>query len=131
MYFLLFLFFASLVSIVFMIGRKLAVVGHDEISKHQELPFELPYLKKIKHITLKGVKKHGYTLVVTSMRIYMKGVSNLKDKYAKVKNRIIHKNKTGEMSEDKKEVSKFLKIIGEYKQKIRDIKHRIKKEEDL
>ena len=32
---------------------------------------------------------------------------------------------------EKKEISKFLKIIGDYKNKIREIKHRIKKEENL
>jgi len=45
----------------------------------------------------------------------------------KVKNKIQENNTNSQ----NKEISKFLKIIGDYKQKIRDIKNKIKKEENL
>lgn len=130
-YLLLIWFFLSLFSIVFMLGRKLAVLEHSHILEHEEFLLELPYLKEVRSITTQNIKKHGYVVLVKTMRYYVLGTHLMKKKYeeakANIKNRI-YKNQT---AKDNKEISKFLKIIGDYKHKIKEIKHRIKKEENL
>lgn len=128
---LLILFFTSLISILIMIGRKLFLLQNGQISGIEGAPFEVPHLEKVKHFTIKNIKKYEHILLVEMLRFYIKFSNLLKKKYQdmkiKVKN-IIIKN---ERSTEKKEISKFLKVIGDYKNKIREIKHRIKKEENL
>ena len=132
-YFLLTLFFASLFSIMIMLGRKLAKLEREQVFNHQEVLFELPYLKEIKQLTIEGIKKHGYAGLVKVLRFHIQFSNFLKGKYekAKIKIKNIHVQNTNGDSLGKKEVSKFLKIIGDYKQKIREIKHKIKREENL
>lgn len=131
MYIILILFFASLVSIIIMIGRKLVLIKQDTVLNHEEISFELPYLKEVKHITIAGIKKHGYVLLVATVRSYVLGMNILKNKYEEIKTKIKDRNNKNHINGEKKEISKFLKIIGEYKHKIREIKHKIKKEENL
>lgn len=131
MYFLLILFFASLFSIIFMIGRKLPVLKEEQILDNQEVLFELPYLKEAKHMTVRNIKKHGYAFLVAIIRFYVLSTSFLKNKYEEIKIKIRNMSAENHINAEKKEISKFLKIIGDYKQKIREIKHRVKKEEDL
>ena len=130
-YFLLILFFASLLSIIIMMGKKLAVLKNEQILNQEEILFEIPYLKEIKHITIKNVRKHGYAGLVTALRFYIRFTNFLKDKYKEIKVKIENKSNENHANGEKKEISKFLKIIGDYKNKIRDIKHKIKREEDL
>ena len=103
--FILILFFGSLMGIIFMIGRKLVLLKNGRVSPSAEITFEIPYLKEAKHLTLKNIKKHGYSGLVGS------------------------KSRSKTSSADKQEISKFLKIISDYKHKIREIKHKIKEEE--
>ncbi len=131
MYLLLILFFASLLSIIVMIGRKLAVLEHEQVLNHQDVLLELPYLKEIKNITVQNIKKYGYTGLVTMLRLYIRFTNFLKDKYKEVKTKIRNMSRESQANGEKKEISKFLKIIGDYKNKIREIKHKIKKEENL
>ena len=128
MYILIISFFASLFSIIFMISRKLAFLSHEQSLNHEKALFEFVYFKEIKNKTMTSLKKHGYALLVLTIRLYVQSISFLKRKYEEVKNKIINKNN---INTEKKEISKFLKIIGDYKNKIREIKHRIKKEENL
>jgi hypothetical protein len=128
MYILVILFFASLFSIVFMIGRKLAFLKNEQALNHEKDLFELVYFIKIKHKIVINFKKHGYTLLVLIIRFYVQSMNFLKRKYVEIKNKISMKT---ENNTEKKEVSKFLKIIKDYKHKIREIKHNIKKEENL
>lgn len=129
---LLIIFFASLISIITMIGRKLAVLKNKEIpSHHEEVLFELPYLKEAKHLTITGIRKSGYALLVTTVRFYVRSTNFLKDKYTEIKSKIKSMSTARHINGEKKEISKFLKIIGDYKHKIREIKHKIKKEENL
>ena len=130
-YFLLILFFASLFCIIFMIGRKLAFIKHEQVQEGEEVLFEIPYLKDVKHLTIKNLKKHGYALAVITVRYYVRGADLLKNKYKEIKIKLINLKNKNHPNGEKKEISKFLKIIGDYKHKIREIKHRIKKEENL
>lgn len=131
MYFLLILFFTSLASIIFMIARKLSFSEHGEIPDHDEVLLEIPYLKEMRNAAGRGVRKYGYALLVVFIRFYVRAVSLFRDKYREIKMRIKNRSTRNGSNGEKKEISKFLKIIGEYKHKIREIKHRIKREEDL
>jgi hypothetical protein len=55
----------------------------------------------------------------------------LKEKWSELKKRIIQisetRNKNGEIAQ----TSKFLKVMAEYKNKIREIKHKIQEEENI
>jgi len=128
---ILILFFLSLFSIVFMIGRKLAFIKREQVVTEKEIMLEIPYLKDIKHLTFKNIKKYGYTLAVITVRYYVRGTNFLKNKYEKMKIRIMNRGNDKEVNGEGREISKFLKIISEYKHKIRRIKHEIKKEENL
>jgi hypothetical protein len=115
-----------------MIWKKLPILGNGQILDDTgKAFFELPYLKEVKHLTVQGAKKHGYSLLVLIVRSYIQSTNFLKEKYTeiktKIKERINKKHENGE----KKEISKFLKIIGDYKNKIREITHKIKNEENL
>lgn len=129
MYIPLILFFTSLFSIIVMITRKLPYISMEGAAKEQ-IPFELPYLKEIRENTVRNVKKHGYATLVITIRWYLRGANFLKTNYESAKRRVRRFSRS-ENAGEKKEISKFLRTVGEYKQKIRDIKHRISKEESL
>jgi hypothetical protein len=131
MYFILTLFFVSLLGIIFMVGRKLAVLQDTQVLKKEEFFLKTQFLNEWKHLTIKNIKKHGYVGLVTTIRFYVLSINFLKNKYQAIKIKI--KNIRGKKlnTEEKREVSGFLKMISEYKQKIREIKHQIKEEENL
>jgi hypothetical protein len=114
-----------------MIGRRLAVLKHEQDLNHEEILFELPYLKEIKHITIQNTKRHGYALLVMIIRSYVRSADFLKNKYQEVKIKIRNMSIENNTNGEKKEISKFLKVVGDYKHKIRELKHKIKKEENL
>ncbi|MSU44892.1 hypothetical protein EXS45_01805 [Candidatus Nomurabacteria bacterium] len=130
-YILLILFFASLFSIIIMVGRKFAIIEHEQVLNHNNVLFNLHHLNKVKDIIVRNTKKHGYALLVVIVRFYVRGINFLKNKYKEIKTEIKNRNMKNHINGEKKEISKFLKIIGEYKHKIGEIKHRIKKEENL
>ena len=130
MYLSLILFFTSLISIIFMIGRKMAKLEHEQILNHREIIFDLPYVKEIRHITVKNIRKMGHAGLVYTLRSYIRTVSFLKYRYEEIKIKIKNGSRN-QANGQKKEISKFLKTVGDYKSKIREITHRIKKEEDL
>jgi len=133
MYFLLTLFFASLLGIVFMIGRKLMLLQNGQVLQKEETVFRTPNLEEWKYLTVKNIKKYGYLGLVTTIRFYIRGTNFLKNKYREVRIKIKNmreRNSNGESAE-KREASGFLKMISEYKHKIREIKHKIKEEENL
>lgn len=138
MYILLILFFIALLGIGILIGRKLLLLRNGEvmiIESEYAHPF-VPDLEKIKEATAKHTKKFGYVALVATIRVYLRSANlikstskNIKDKIKNLINKIINKN-TGKMPE-KREVSKFLKMVSDYKYKIRNIKHRIHEEEGM
>lgn len=131
MYIPLILFFSSLAAIVFIIQRKLAAIDHEQILNHEEVLFDVPFLKEVKKVTVVNVKRHGYKGLVATMRFYMLSKSFLHNKYKEIRTNIKNRIKATHINGERKEISKFLKVIGDYKRRIREIKHKIKKEENL
>ena len=81
---------------------------------------------------LRGAKKFSYIVLVVLIRVYVKFSNFVKAKYAALKDRwkkIQIKRNGGVEVTTEQEPNKFLKMVGEYKKKIRYIKHRIKEEE--
>ncbi|OGI60085.1 hypothetical protein A2641_02855 [Candidatus Nomurabacteria bacterium RIFCSPHIGHO2_01_FULL_37_25] len=131
-YFLLILFFTSLFSIIFMIGKKLFLLQNGQIiTSNIEVLFRISHLEKIKLFTIKNIKKYGHILLVEILRSYIRFSNFLKNKYQEIKIKIKTLGKKNNPNGEEKEISKFLRIIGDYKNKIREIKHKIKKEENL
>jgi hypothetical protein len=129
MYFLLILFFGSLIGIIFMIGRKLAASNNGQapyITYTEDTRVQTPFLEEWKHLTVKNLKKHSYAALVVTIRYYVRSSNLLKNKIKNIRN----KNTNGDTAR-KREASGFLKMISEYKHKIRKIKRKIKEEENL
>lgn len=114
-----------------MIGRKLFLLQNGQISSNKESLFEVPHLEKVKYFTITNIKKYEHILLVEMLRFYVRSTSFLKNKYQEIKIKVKNKSMENHINGEKKEISKFLKIIGDYKNKIREIKHKIKKEENL
>ncbi len=131
MYLFFVLFFTSLISIIIMIGRKLVLLQNGQVSSNEEVTFEVPHLEKVKHFTIENIKKYEHIILVKTVRLYVKGINFFKNKYQAVKIKIKDRRMKNNLNGENKETSKFLKIIGDYKNKIREITHKIKKEEDL
>lgn len=131
MYFLLILFFVSLFSIIIMIERKLFLLQNGQIIGITETPFEVSYLEKVKLSVIANIKKYEHVFLVGTLRLYIRLSNYFKNKYQEVKIKLRNLAMKEDESGEKKEISKFLKVIVEYKNRIRDIKHKIKREEDL
>ena len=112
MYLLFILFFISLAGIMVMIGRKLAPIRKGEIAIEENYahPF-IPDIQKIKEITHINIKKYGHVTLVTSLRFYIRGTKILRNKYEEAKIKIKRLGKESHINSEKKEISKFLKII--------------------
>ena len=137
MYYLLALFFISLFGIIIMIGRKLALVKSGEISvqmgSREKFLLEVPHLEKIKHFTIKNLKKYGRIGLVTTLRVYVRSSNFLKYQYQEIKIKIKNAKKEKNLIDsagERNEASKFLKMISDYKHKIRELKHKIYEEEN-
>jgi len=133
MYISLIIFFISLTSIIIMIGRKLASLPNGEITEGEYAHPFVPDFQKIRHLTAENIKKYGRLSVVMILRLQVKSANFLKYKYEEIKAKISKlnrkKNENGEVKESV-EVSKFLKMVSDYKGKIREIKNKITEEEE-
>lgn len=128
------LFFISLTVITVMFGRKLNLVRNGEIEINESIntALEIPYIAEIKQITVKKVKRFGYIGLVTSIRLYFRSTNLVKAKYQDLKTKMKNVQKTNAVEgTTEKEVSRFLKVVSDYKHKIRRIKHQIKEEEKI
>jgi hypothetical protein len=126
------LFILSLLSISIMIGRKLVLLRNGELMGREEIIIDVPVIEEIKLATGRTIRKVGYVSLVTGIRVYFRSANYLKARYEDTKEKITelrNRNKTEEELADQKEISKFLKVISEYKHKIRTIKHKIREEE--
>jgi hypothetical protein len=138
MYFFFILFFVSLGAIILMIGRKLSLVNDNlESSKahtHEVFISGIFDFDKLKSTTIKNSKKLGHLLVWFTLRTYILSSNFLNKKrkeiILKIQNKI-NRNRNNNIEEEEKEVSKYIKIISEYRQKIRKIKHKIREEEGI
>ena len=137
MYFFLILFFASLVGIVAMISMKLALIEHKEHHHEHEggLLADIIDIEKIKHSSVKNLKKNGRILIWVILRTYILSINWIKnkskEKFQKIKNKINKHTETEEEKTEARKPSKYLSVISEYREKIKKIKHKIKEEEGI
>jgi hypothetical protein len=106
-------------------------VSNGQIIKTElEHPF-VPDIQKIKKASIEGLRKYGHMGLVSTIRYYVKSTILIKNTYGEIKTKIkiIIDSKQNPDGAEKREISKFLKIISEYKSKIREIKHKIHEEE--
>ncbi len=116
-----------------MIGRKVMLVQNGQITEPEHFHPFVPDLHKIKFLVYKNIKKYGYLVLVTVIRLSIRSSNFIKTKIKKLSDivkKILVKNKP-EQANSPKEVSKFLRMISDYKHKISKIKHRIKEEEGI
>ncbi len=114
-----------------MIGRKLLELQNGEIVGVAENNSPSLRAEELKNILVQSLKRAGHVVLVETIRLYVRVSNFLKQVYQEVKIKIESmrsKNGTGEATE--KQENKFLKMVSEYKHKIRTIKHKIKKEEE-
>lgn len=117
-----------------MIWRKLVSLQNGQVLSMEKVSFEIPHLEKVKHFTNRNIKKYGHRSLVATLRFYIRSSNFLKNKYEEIKVKIKNTNiKTkshlNSDSPEKVEVNKFLKMISDYKHKIREIKQKIHEEE--
>jgi len=129
MYIILIIFFISLVGISAMIGKKLILLKNRQIEYTEKILFEIPNLDQIKHFTAKNSKRYGYMMLVEVIRFYIKSVKFLKHIYKEIKIKV-KKINNKHFPHKEKEVSKFLKMVSDYKNKIKIIKDKITEEEN-
>lgn len=123
----LILFFTSFLGIIGMIGRKLMLFQNGQITSGESL--SVSDLQEIKYAFIKNFKRYEYALLSILIKSYLLSLNALKNNYQKIKGKINKNENNAEIII--KEKSKFLKMIGDYKQKIRKIKHRIIEEEGI
>ena len=110
------------------------MLQNGQILNKEETLLETAYLGELKHLTIRNIKRHGYTGLVTIIRLYIKSSNFIKNKNKQIKIKIKdklskHSSRLNGDLPKSQEIPKFLKIISEYKQKIREIKHKIHEEE--
>jgi len=131
---LLILFFASLIGITIMIGRKLILLKNQPMIVEEKILIQSPDLKEIRYIFVKKTREYGYIALVEIIRFSVRTSKFLKRKYKETKHKIkrITKKHVAHKNEEEikeKEVSSFLKKISEYKHKLRKIKNKVIEEE--
>ncbi len=129
---LIILFFVSLTAIVVMLGRKLAHVNSGEAVAQEHPHVFVPDFQKIKQLTKVNSKRYGYLLLVATLRAYVRSINMLKIQYRNLETKIKNMRRgSSETVSEEQQASKFLKMISEYKHKIRKIKHKIHEEEKI
>lgn len=117
-----------------MIGRKLMMVKNGQIEVSHTGSFEIPYLEEAKYATIENIKKYEHILLVEIVKFYVQFSTFVKNTYRAIKIKLsnihIKQHPNGEVSE-RAEVSKFVKFVSGYTRKIKEIKHKIKEEENL
>ena len=130
---LLILFFASLIGITIMIGRKLISLKNQPVVTEEKIIIESPDLKEIRYIFVRKSREYGYIALVEIIRFSVRSSKFLKRKYKETKHKIrsIAKKHVPHKEETKQnEVSGFLKKVSEYKHKLRKIKNKVVEEEN-
>jgi len=133
-YFLLILFFGSLFGITFMIGRKLIVLQNGQLfTRRENTSYKIENLEEWRSLIVQNIKSYSYKGLVGTIRLYVRLANFLNRKYQEIKIKLKERQekKLSENGNEKVEPNKFLKMISEYKRKIRKIKHQIKEEENL
>ncbi len=133
MYFLLIIFFISLAGTAAIIGRKLILQRKGQGNGVGEPLFEIPPLSRLRNIAMAKARNLGDTMLVTAVKGYLRTVNFWKRSRdnAKIGIKKIWEKFDKPKTPGDKEASKFLKMVAEYKSKIRKIKHKLKEEEGL
>lgn len=112
-----------------MIGRKMAL-AQAASREYEEILITAPSLVEIRDAASKEFKRYGFVTLVMMIRAYVRSTNFLrrtgKNVSAKIKDKFAKKNAS---TEEPREVSKFLKMVAEYKQKVKRLKRRIHEEE--
>jgi ABC-type glutathione transport system ATPase component len=118
-----------------MIGRKLVLLQNGEVVHNYDAEeIFKDSLEDLKYTSIKHLKKYSYRGLVAMVRFYVHSANFLKRNYeeTKIKIKEIYQKKVKkEVVTEKREVSGFLKMISDYKHKIRKIRRQIKEEENL
>jgi hypothetical protein len=121
-----------------MIGRKLLLLNNTgEHHTHHENEMFISGLldsNKIKHTLIENLKKIEHALIWVILRTYLLSRNFINTKRKEIALQIkewLSKHRKEHIVEEKKEVSKYIKVISEYRQKIKHIKHKIKEEEGI
>ncbi len=132
LYVILIIFFVSLFSIFFMIGRKLIVLGNGNYAVPDDATFEVPYMEETKNFLVECLKTLEHVTLVFLIRFYIQTKKFFRNMIEDIKEAIrnLHFKKypNGELAE-KIENSKAVKIIYRYRKKIKYIARQVKKEE--
>lgn len=131
-YVVLFLFFASLATIVLMLGRRISLIDKGEVLVLEGAKFEVPYLKEAKRIGINSAKHFEHEVLVIVVRYYMNLSNVVRHLYRETKkgfHRINTKDHPSGEKIEKIQVSKLLKMIEDYQDRIEHIKHQIREEE--
>ncbi len=154
-------FFLSLIGIVVLIGHKIvrqqdSGAGDGE-HLHSHLRHLVSDLQTIKYLAWNRVKRFGYLALFTVFKFSIRSINFTKTKgrmfgifLKKMTRKFLEKSRlsgnlppsaagrpagTGrneqERAGEKQEVSKYLQVIFEYRQKLRRMRHRIKEEEGI
>ena len=117
-----------------MIGKKLILLKNGKIEHIERVLFDIPNLDQVKNVTVKNSKRYGYVILVETIRFYVRASILIKYIYFKTKKKIkeiYHRYFPHKIKENKeKEVSKFLRMVSDYKNKIKNIKDKIIEEEN-
>ena len=123
----------SLAGIILMIGHKLRLVRAGQTAEPEHPHAFVPDFQKMRKKIFQNAKEYEHLTLVVIIRLYVRSVNITKSGYQNLKTKIQNiraKRKESGDPEEKQEVSKFLKMISEYKDKIRHLKHQIKEEEE-
>lgn len=130
----LILFLISLLGILFILRRKTVMLRKGVITPEGEFPWKVPETEEVKYLASKNLRKIGYIVLVIIIHAYLKSSDLIKESYHGVRNKlkkIINKRNLKPENRENKEVSGFLKMVSEYKEKVRKIKNKIREEENL
>ena len=132
MYIPLILFFLSFAGIIIMLSRELVLIRNGKVAHTEHSHPFVAELQTIRELTLQSGKKLGYLAVFMTLKFFIKSSNSLKN-ISKGVMEELKKDFEGNLNEtnEKREPSKYLKIISEYQQKIRRMKHKIKEEEGI
>ena len=122
-----------MLGITFMIGRKLIILQNTQTlrAENNDL-YDTEHLEEWKNAVLQNIKISGYKILVGTIRLYVRTTNFFKKTYEEIKTNLKNRRerKLEKEGVEKTEVSGFLKMISEYKRKIRRINRQIKEEEE-
>jgi hypothetical protein len=129
MYILFILFLVSLIGIVIMLGRKLLLIQNGELEvMERHVPEVHHYFRDWARFLIDGLRNIGFALLVGTIRIYVRLTLLVRNQFKSLVEKI--NTIQAEDPYEKREVSKFLRLMGEYKKKLREIKKKVKREEE-